>query len=339
MYFTLKPFEVTSKVLDTSFLAGNYPYIPPSLGLRTQALKLRFATSGVKANFLSADVPFGDVVPRIDQLSQYTDGDVFHKAFIGETISKIYSPVYINNNTIYDGILRRPIIERSQLEAEAFHNINSERKWNIKFNSALCPTCGWDLTGDKNSVVLFCKHCDSPWEHVNGKFKALNYGVIPCRNNDSAYIAFWRLKINIDGLPLSSYEDLIKFANLPKAVKQEWADRGIYFWTPAFTIRPKMFMRLSKQLTISQPSEDLNETLPRSGLNAVTLNVHEAFESVKVMLAHLTTAKNKIFPLIPEVKMDLQDSLLVYLPFTVKGNEFIQTEMNFSIQRNALRGL
>ena len=141
----------------------------------------------------------------------------------------------------------------------------------------------------------------------------------------------------MSGLDLHSYADLVRFANLPRAIKKEWEKIGIFFWAPAFKIQPRMFLRLAKQMTIFQPPEEFSEEVPTSALHPVSLDRNDAFDSILITLAHMATKKKRIFPLLPDVKMSLKNARLVYFPFILQGNDFIQTQMQFSIQRNALR--
>ncbi len=330
MHFSLMPFDIKGRVLDTSFIATDHKFLPDSLGLRAQTLKLRFADPEMKADFLTPRISFEELIPRLENIKHFMDsstfsGRVFHRAFIGDPAGMIYSPVYIKNRAIYDAVLNRPIAKFTIIRADKFQSLDTRRDWKIKFISALCPNCGWDLTGERNSVVLFCKNCDMAWQVSRGGFKKLNFGVVPWREKKVVYIPFWRMKIKLEGLDPGSHADLIKIANLPG------------FWTPAFKVRPRVFLRMAKQLTIVQPAKDLRRTLAGLDLCPVTLNVSAALDSIKVILADIAVSRKKILPLLSGMDIKMKESLLVYLPFTVRGNEFIQTQMKFSIQRNAMR--
>jgi hypothetical protein len=342
MYFKAISYKINKRVLDTSFLATGHDFIPSTLGLRTQALKLRFATSKMKNNFLRPRTPFKEVLSMFDQShpltnNQHGSNGVFRKAFIGETISMIYAPVYVKNNALYDGLLNRPMAQFSMIRAESFQNIESPRAWNIKFHSAQCPTCGWDLTGANNSVVLLCRNCDSAWHMENNVFAKTSCSFVTEKDQGAFYIPFWRMNVSVEGIDMKSYADLISLANLPRVIKKEWHAKELAFWTPAFTASPMVFLRLSKQLTVHQPSDKTSDDIPKADTAPVTLTVSEAAESVAVTIASLAAPKTRYFPLLPGMKIKLKDSALVYIPFTPKGSEFIQKRMNFSIQRNIFR--
>ncbi len=175
MHFSLRPFEIKGRVLDTSFKATNFSFLPDSLGLRTQALTLKFATPKMKASFVSPEKPFGEVMARIEKRSNSMGSGrspmrVFHRAFIGDTVSMIYAPVYLSRGAVCDGILKRPLATITRKAAEKLQSVDTSGDWNIQFISALCPHCGWDLVGGRDSVVLLCEKCDAPWRGTKDRF-------------------------------------------------------------------------------------------------------------------------------------------------------------------------
>jgi hypothetical protein len=343
MHFSLRPFEIKGRVLDTSFKATHFSFLPDSLGLRTQALTLKFATPKMKASFVSPEKPFGEVMARIEKRSDSMGSGgppmrVFHRAFIGDTVSMIYAPVYLSRGAVYDGILKRPLATVTGKAAEKLQSVDTSGDWNIQFISALCPHCGWDLVGGRDSVVLLCGNCAAAWRVTKDRFERLSFGTVPSTDRKAFYIPFWRMKVEIEGLQLASYADLIKLANLPRAMREECKKREFYFWSPAFHVPPRLFLRLAKQTTVLQPPAEFEDSIPKSSLYPATLPVDEALESVTVTLAGIAVPKKKFFPLLPDLAIRLEESVLVYLPFALEGDELIQTEMKFSINRNSMRG-
>jgi len=382
MSFLVKSFDIQNKVVDTSFLATDHTFLPASLGIRSQTLKLSFADPRTKATYLSPRISFQDAVSRFgvsiheteraissgrfflrdfirDSASKFgvplqetasrfgtpgykTESAVssdryFLRTFIGDTVSIIYLPVYMKGSAVYDAILNRPIAKFDARDVDHFRTPDKQRDWKIHFIPAQCPDCGWDLTGGKQSISLLCTNCDTAWQVHQGKFKKLSYSAVPSRDKKVFFLPFWRMEVQMSGLDLHSYADLVRFANLPRAIKKEWEKIEIFFWAPAFKLQPRMFLRLAKQMTIFQPSEEYKEEVPTSSLHPVSLDSSDAFDSILITLAHMAKKKNRIFPLLPDVKMSLKNARLVYFPFTLQGTDFIQTQMKFSIQRNALR--
>ena len=379
MSYLVKLSGIQNKVVDTSFLATDHTFLPLSLGVRTQSLKLRFADPRMKATFLSPLISAQDAVSRFGMsihaieraLSSSTSvfsrnaalkfgvsaneavsgfgapgeetedtipsDDSFLRTFLGDTMSIIYFPIYMKGTAVYDAILDRPIAKLDARDTDTFSTPDTQRDWAVHFISAQCPECGGDLTGARQSVSLLCKNCDTAWQVSQGHFRKLRYSAVPWKDKKVVFLPFWKMEIQISGLDLHSYADLVRFANLPRAIKKEWEKTAIFFWAPAFKIQPRMFIRLAKQMTISQPSEQLEENLPSATLHTVSLESKDAFESIIITLAHIAVKKEKIFPLLPNVEMKLKNAVLVYFPYNVRGNEFIQTHMQLSIQRNALR--
>lgn len=340
--FSLKPFDVTSRTLDTNFLATKHDFLPYSIGFRAQTQKLRFADRETEATIINHKIPFNEVVQQVETVKRFTDNliypDVaFYNVFVGDTTSIIYSPLYIRNNAIYDAVLDRPLAQNTLLRADEFQSLDTERDWGVRFVSALCPDCGWDLSGEKDSTALLCKNCNTAWEESGGTMSKLDFGVIPNKDNDVIYIPFWKMKIDFDGISLKTYADLIKIANLPKVITDKLREKELFLWAPAFNARPNLFLRLAEQLSVLQPEEEIEKRIPKSDMYPVTLKANDVMETVKIIIADIGLPKKTIFPAIPELKMKLTESLLVYLPFKGKGDELIHERMGISILRNALR--
>lgn len=340
--FSCQPYRVKHRVIDTSILAIKSPVLPATLGLRAQALKLQFINPGIKAHFLKQQVSFKNVFKHIENQGKTvtaTSGKIFafYREFIGETISLIYAPFFRKDNMLYDAIINSPVRTLSRESIEPLLVSERNDNWNMTFVPTLCPHCGWDLKGEKHSCVLFCTNCNSAWEADQNGFKRLDYGIIAAKIKEVLYIPFWMMKVEVEGVRLDSYADLIRFVNFPKAIQKDWEDREFYFWSPAFKVPPKLFLRLAKQMTIFQPAEKRSEILDGLSLYPVNLSAEEATETIVVTIAHITTDKKKVYPILPELKITLQEHFLIYVPFTVRANELVQCQFNFSINRNALK--
>lgn len=118
-------------------------------------------------------------------------------------------------------------------------------------------------------------------------------------------------------------------------VQPEWERQDIYFWSPAFKVNPQLFLRLAQQVTVFQPQTEYQKELPKSLLYPVTLPVSEAGESLKITLAQVAVPQKTFFPRLPEITFSLDESLLVYLPFTEGRTELIQPQLKLTINRNA----
>jgi hypothetical protein len=340
MQLSLAPYNVKSRVLDASFLAAGHDFLPESLGVRPQGLKLAFAAGDSGAGYLPLSRSLEDVMRRIGALCSFNEavtGEAsFYSAFVGEAVSVIYFPLYVRGNAIYDAILDRPLARRTLQRAEEFERAGPGG-CAVNFLPALCPDCGWDLEGERDSVALLCRNCDSFWSVGKDGLDRVPYVVYPSSALDTVHVPFWRMEGRVEGLEAGSYLDLVRIANLPVAPRREWRDRPLYFWSPAFRAAPRVFMRLARQMTMLQPGGQNEEATRCLRLYPVTLGSAAAAEGLKVILASVAAAKRKVFPAVADAEVSCKSSTLVFLPFVARGQEFIETEMGLSIPQNALR--
>ena len=108
------------------------------------------------------------------------------------------------------------------------------------------------------------------------------------------------------------------------------------YWCPAFKIRPKLFLNLSRQFTISQRSFQEEETIPEKNIHPVTLPLSEAFQALKIILASSSINKKDVFPYLPGINFKIKHSKLVFLPFTETGHDMIQQDMRISVNKRSL---
>jgi len=341
-FFSLEPFEVHGSIRDVSLKAAGPVALPPTLGLRAQAMKLRLAGPGVKGRFLRPALGAAELVSKVVTPPGAGAGPaprVYYRTFVGETTSQIYTPVYLREGKVFDGVLDRPWGTLGEGEEERMKDFDDPSSWETAFLPALCPNCGWDLPGGRKSVALICGNCSRGWQAAGGAFRPLDYGVHGIEEGEeSVYLPFWRMEAEIGGLELASFADLARLANFPRAIRKEWEQRVLPFWAPAFRVRTNVFLRLARQLTSTPLDLRAEERVPGKGeLFPATLAMKEAFESVKITLAGMAARKREIFPLLAAVEVRLGRSSLVYLPFAVRGGDFIEEEYGVSFRRNALR--
>jgi hypothetical protein len=260
---------------------------------------------------------------------------IFHQDFVGQTLSKIYSPFYVNGR-VYDGVLNRPVSNKMADDFDPASLPGGPPDWRIRFVPALCPNCGWDLSGERDSLALICQNCNSLWYPGGDRLTKLKFGHIPNGQDHVTYLPFYRISANVSGIELDSYADLVKAANLPKVVQEEWKDTAFRFWSPAFKVRPEDFLRFSCYVTLSQPREKLTPELPTGKLYPVTLPVEEAAESLKLCLASFIKPRKVLFPQLQEITIKPKGFLLVYIPFHEKGNELSCPPFRLRINKNLL---
>jgi hypothetical protein len=202
--------------------------------------------------------------------------------------------------------------------------------------ATLCPHCGWDLKGQRNSLVLTCENCSSVWKASKNGFVKLSAAHVPGKEDKLVYMPFWRLKVTIEGIRLDSYADLIRAANLPKAVRKGMETIDFHFWSLAFKLRPQDFLKLSRTITLSQPDEKLLAGAPAATKHPVTLPLKEAVESMKITLASFLKPRRKMMEILPNISITPRSFILVYLPFHERQHELVQPRFAMTINKNLL---
>jgi hypothetical protein len=336
MLFSCVGSGVKHRFIDASHQAIQSRHFPVSVGLRSQALKLNFATPKTKGYFLKPTLAFEDVMKIFNnRLNISLPKPIFHQSHIGETLSLIYSPFYIDGK-IYDAILKKPVALSAPGDFNAMSLPGGPPDGGIRFVPALCPACGWDLHGQRDSLVLSCKNCHTAWRPSRNELKQMRFASILEKENRVFYLPFWRITAQISGITLNSYADLVKLANLPKAIQNGWDEIKFRFWTPAFKVRPQTFLRLGRNITLSQPQQKLEKELPDARIHPVTLPVSEAIESLTINLASFMKPQKDLFPMLEDIAITPVSYLLVYIPFAEKHHEFIQHDFHLTINKNQL---
>ena len=247
----------------------------------------------------------------------------------------------MENDVLYDALLQKPLSPSPlPLKTEDWNGLltfDHPQDRQLRFMPTLCPQCGWDLQGDREALVLICRNCDSAWSFQATGMEKVTFSIITTdRENVHCYLPFWRMKARIEGIPLTSYADLIRVGNLPKVITREVEEKLLYFWSPAFKINPALFLRWTRQMTVYQPEGKSVDTFPEATTHPVTLPVSEAQESIIITLASLITDKRKLFPLLPKVRIAVDEFMLEYHPFLINRNELVHAQMNLTIDKNSL---
>jgi ribosomal protein L37AE/L43A len=336
MLFSCVDSGIKHRFMDASHQAVESRYFPVSVGLRSQALKLNFVTPKTAGYFLKPTLSFDNVMEIFaNRLNTSLPKPIFHQSHIGETLSLIYSPFYIDGK-IYDAILNKPVTPSPSNDFDAMRLPGGRPDKSIQFVPTLCPACGWDLIGQRDSLVLSCKNCNSVWRPSRNELKRMNFASILERENNVFYLPFWRITAEVSGITLNSYADLVKIANLPKAIQKGWDEVKFRFWTLAFKVRPQSFLRLGRNITLSQPQKKLEKELPDARTYPVTLPISEAIESLTINLASFMKPQKDLFPILQDITITPISYLLVYIPFVEKHHEFIQSDFHLTINKNQL---
>jgi len=136
---------IRQKIVDVSHQGVESRYFPISLGLRGQTLKLRFMSPEEEGRFLKPGLAYGEVLELLERrLSASLPKPLFAQAFIGETLSQIYSPFYIED-TLYDAVLNRPVSSAPAEDLNGDALPGGRPTWHGK--SSFCPPCARTAAG------------------------------------------------------------------------------------------------------------------------------------------------------------------------------------------------
>ena len=336
MLFSCLTDGIENRYVDMSHQAVKSDLFPISVGLRSQALKLRFATANDNGYYLKPSFPRKQVIDIFtNRLNMGLPEPVLKQDYIGETLSIIYSPFYITDK-IHDAVLNKPLNWKIPEGFDGAEFPGGAPDWKINFLPTLCPNCGWDMEGEKDSLALSCKNCNTLWQAGKKGFTPLNFGKIPIGEEDTVYLPFWRIKANISGINLSSYADLVKEANLPKVVQDGWEKIDFRFWVMAFKVRPQKFLQMATHMTLAQPREKITPQLPEKKMLPVTFPLKEAVNSLKLLLVNFAKPQKPILHRLDEITITPKSYILMYVPFREKQHEFIQPHYQMAIIKNHL---
>jgi hypothetical protein len=333
--FSVTASDVTHRFVDTNTLAVNLPEPTGSLGLRPQVLKLRFVSPATEGRFIAPDLSADRAIPDLGAVSP----DVFYHEFIGETVSLIHAPLFLRGEILTDAILGRPVSTCKTDDRERLLTAPMAAPNQVRFVPTLCPRCGWDMEGERDSLVLVCRNCDSAWTCPKDAFAPLEFAVLappPETKEIALYLPFWRMKPRIEGMEAATYADLIRIANLPKAITAAFMAAPLRFWSPAFKVNPALYSRWARQMTIFQPRGDEGDRLPETPLHPVTLPLREAAEGIVITLAQMIIDKRRLYPRLSGLSVTLEESRLEYHPFVLNHNELLHASLRLALDRTAL---
>jgi len=333
------PGGVKHKIVDASYQAVTSPLFPASLGLRSQTLKLRFVTPETEGRFLRPSVPVRQMKATAEEgFLGPLPKPVFEQALIGNAISQIYAPFYVSARSVVDAVLNRPVSQELPAEFDLGQFPGGPPDWQIRFIPALCPDCGWDLEGERDSLVLHCGNCKVLWQASRGKFSRIRAAHVPGGGGGGLHLPFYRIEATVSGIQLRSLADLVTLANLPKVIQPGWEKVPFHFWFPAFKVRPDDMLRFSRNLTLTQPRGELTEGLPGAGaLHPVTLPLSEVTDGLKIILASFVKPPQTMLPRLREVTIKPKAALVVYVPFQEERADFSQPEFQLRINKHLLR--
>jgi predicted nucleic-acid-binding Zn-ribbon protein len=337
--YLCKGASISHRIIDITHRGTTYEQLPISLGLRPQAMKMHFVTPDVSGAFLKCTLDPSEVLTTVGKrTSVFPPGKLFHRAYIGEAFSLIYLPLFVHNNRLCDAV-RNISFTTLPHGANSFSSAgDTNPRWHITFIATLCPRCGWNLEGERDSVVLTCSNCNTAWEVSKNTFVQVSCRTVPTDHGEEVrYLPFWKITARDERMGINTYADFIRITKHPTVIQKGWDSKELSFWIPAFKIRPKVFLRLARQMTILQTDFAVEERIPKKNPYPVTLPRSEAVQGLKLTVASAVMTKRKFFPLLPHVNFSVYQCHLTYLPWRTTGHELIQEQLNMGINKNTLK--
>lgn len=320
------------RILDSSLLAVAHPQAPATLGLRSQALSMRFVEPDTPGSFSAPTLPYQDFTRHLLQAlpGMRTITGPRLTACVGHSVSLVYQPFHAGTHLI-DGITGRNLGPVSG--ALPSHH---EPASGLRFVSTLCPECGWELRGDRTSMVQACHNCDTLWQPGPAGLVRVIASVVGDGTDADIYLPFWSLTVKATGFQLDTWADLIRLTNLPRPILPWMETTPFTFRMPAFKIRPALFLNLSARTSLFQPRTTQITTLPAAHLHPVTLDGQQAVNALPPILGRLAPARKLLFERIHNGRLRAASAALQYIPFRNSNSELLQPEMNLAVQKNAL---
>jgi hypothetical protein len=340
--FSVAASGVSHRIVDTTQDGCGLPGLPASLGLRPQTMSLVRVSSETKGRFLPLAIEAKKVFEKATKLHNLIEGNndspVYHHAFIGETISFIYLPLLIREDGLFDAVLGQPLTASSQ----ALGGVPFQSHWQMKFLAALCPRCGGNLDGEGDCLVTTCTNCDTAWQiAAHGLERMLCRTILSNKDEVEAalHLPFWKIAVRLFTLDIRTFADFIERTNQPMVVRPEWRNQAMQFWIPAFKLRPEIFLRTGKQITVSQRQLGTERDLKIkavANLYPVTLPLNEARQAIKVMLAFSAANVPALYSKLPSAEPETIATSLVYLPFQDQHHDWVQSQTGVAINKSIL---
>jgi hypothetical protein len=329
---------LAARALDDTRLASPAPGLPLTLGVRPQAMALRFASADLGDRFVSPSVaPRFSAERRTKIPNARLIDDAFFDIPLVPMASLVYLPVRLKRG-VYDAVASRRI---GALDADDWLPLVGPvdaKPPSVRFLSTLCPWCSWQLDSHPESLVLTCSLCRSAYTANAHGLCDLGYSVLAASNWEPAcHVPFWRVRAEISGADLASWADFVRFSNLPIVNRRQWQREPIDFWVPAFGTSPDQFLRFSRTMTIARPNSTpagrQHEGKPMAEPWPVTLPPSCLGTAVKILLADVGHPRTTVFPLIGELGVKVTSAELVYIPLADGGTELAHPGIQLVVQK------
>jgi len=339
--FTCQGKSIGYKVMDTTHQGLAVSLLPATLGLRPQAMKVSLVNESHVGRFIKREETAVKILQRAtilaDAFSDMDDGTFYHRAFIGETVSCIYLPLYIENEILYDGVLNRKIGRAESWLKNDEWLVRYRSEWQPQYLATICPQCGASMEGKRDSLVMHCYNCDSCWLEKKAKFVPIPYTQVPSEKSNTINLPFWRIRADVSGIKMQTIADFFRVTNQPVVINWKHEERDLEFWIPAMKVRPKIFLKLAKSATLSQLKFPEGEKKLQKPLFPVTVSLKEATQALKSVVAESTVNRKDVLPKLPSLSFTVNRTSLVFLPFENTGHDLVQEHSALSVASSVVQ--
>jgi len=186
-----------SRFLQRSFLARPTPLVPPSLGVRSEVVRLVL--------FDRAADPEGTVVvapdPGVAAEPPPPGPDVRARQLVRVVRQLLWFPFWMvpiespdgTSIAVVDAVAGR--IVRPDGEAESLRVLEHAQVQaaTIGFRPLVCPNCGWDLPLRPDDAVFVCRTCARAWLVDGDRLERVPFRVASAAADTVRYLPVWKL--------------------------------------------------------------------------------------------------------------------------------------------------
>lgn len=338
--FSIRAGAVQGSAVDKTWNASRLPCFPSSLGIRPQTQRLRLMEPDGHQRILPAQLSFDEQPPE-QAVPACTDLDLLQeeepllfRTFLRDTSSLIYLPVFERGGTVYDGIDLKALGPAPSQSPDIEGTVGDAAQSGYSFIPALCPNCGNDLAGEKESWIVFCHNCMVGFSVSNGVFGDIPFLMAKNASKTCSFLPFWRISVETDGLPLPKTTGRI----LPGGRIQQLDRDDFFFWIPAFKVNPALFLRLAHRATTARIEADPLPALPTaSAIPPVTVPFSEAVKALKLLLVLLSPRDRELAHRLSDIPIKVKEGVPTLVPFEPTGCELTNRQIQVAVHVNALK--
>lgn len=337
--FSLRARRIEESIIDRTWNASGFSCFPSSLGVRPQTQRLRLAEPGEDRKILPFSISPDEPVPE-RSLSSLIGRDfaeeepLLFRSFLKDAFSLIYLPAFEKGGVVYDGIDTKPLgsIPPTPSHFEPWCNDAGASRYH--FVPALCPNCGNDLAGEKESCIVFCQSCMVGFSVLNSTLTDIPLLMAKGGSKTASFLPFWRICVETQGLPLPRTTGRI----LPRGQIEPFDRDNFFFWVPAFRVNPQLFLRLAHRATTARLEAEALAPLPgTSSIPPVTVPSSEAVKTLKLLLVLLSPKDRELLLRLNDLSIEVKEAIPALVPFEHTGYELTNRQIQAAVHVNALR--